>query len=56
MADRVIKTKSTTAERVRRYPSGIEWCALAASETSVGKQDGFVQKGGKTLLFVEYHE
>ena len=56
MADRVIKTKSTTAEKDRRYPQGIAWCARAASETSVCRQDGFVKKGGIALLFVEYHE
>ena len=56
MADRVIKTISTAAERVRRYPKGIVWCARAASEASVSRQSRFVKKGGITLLLVEYHE
>ena len=46
----------TAAERDRRYPKGREWCACTASETMVSRQNGFVKKGGKTLLFVEYHE
>ena len=57
MADRVIKIKwHNRGESPPVSLRGTVWCACAASETSVFRQDGFVKKGGKTLLFVEYHE
>jgi len=57
MADRVIKAKWHNRGESPPVPlTGVKWCARAASETSVSRQVGFVKKGGKTLLFVEYHE
>ena len=58
MADRVNKTNMAQPRRETAGTLfGIVWCACAASETGVSRQEGFVNmKGGKTLLFVEYHE
>jgi len=57
MADRVKKTIwHNRGERPPVSPRGALRCACAASEIGVDKQIGFVKKGGKTLLFVEYHE
>ena len=50
------RPNSTTAEIVRRYPEGIVRCARAASEIGVSRQEGFVRKGGQTLLLIEYHK